>query len=473
MVLEIIFYQRYFGTVNRMQRILLIFPDIPKKFETTQWMYPNLALIQLGTILKNADYEPILLNIPQSKILDIPYTDILQNLSGISAACISAYSFQLNIVKKLIHTFKEHQIPVILGGALASTSPAEALQYCDADYAVEGEGDISLPRLLDFLLKGNIKIEEIGNLWYKNNGKLKFTFNMLIEDLDTLPILDFKLQNYEELFQKIFNKSEIAFFPLESSRGCYANCTFCSSKRIMGHWRKKSPERLLNEIFLLQEAYPRLFKHQNFGVIYIDNTATADPKRILKFAKLKRDADLTVFWTCMSRINEFLPNRTELISAMTESGNRSIFFGIEAGYNEGLKRIHKRITIEQIDKIVKLWIKYGLSILNLSFIVGFPWETMDEIEQTLNYAKALKQLSPNRIKVSISYFNLFKRTQLYEDLKKQYADELNLDELTSIDLIDRNWCKVPKRAVLYKIHEFDEFNRRFDLKLQADEFIDL
>jgi len=53
-----------------MDQILVIFPEIPEKFESPQWIYPNLTLMQLGTILKTADYRPIILNMPQNKLLD-------------------------------------------------------------------------------------------------------------------------------------------------------------------------------------------------------------------------------------------------------------------------------------------------------------------------------------------------------------------------------------------------------------------
>lgn len=438
-----------------MVRVLVIFPEIPARFESSQWIYPNYTLIQLGTILKDAGHDPVILNIPQSKMLgdhDPRFIDVLEK---IPIACISAYSFQLNVVRDLVKRLKEKEMHVLLGGALASTSPEEALHFCHADYAIEGEGDVALPKLLEFIVEGKGTLDGIENVWYLRNGQLKFTFKSFIDNLDDLPLPDFTLQNYKEMYSKIFKKIAHTFFPLESSRGCYANCNFCSSKHIMGNWRKKTARRMLDELHLFRETYPRLFKRQNFGIIYVDNTATADPKRMLEFSRLKQEENLEIPWACMGRINEFVTSRKELIQEMVKSRNLMIFFGIEAGYDEGLREINKKITIEQINTAINLCLDAGLAMLNLSFIVGFPWETLEDIEKTIAYAKRLKQIAPNRIVTSISRFLLFKRTPIYETLKQEHAPELNLDELTSLDLIKRNWNEhVPDYALLQKVREF-------------------
>ncbi len=447
-----------------MDQILVIFPEIPEKFESPQWIYPNLTLVQLGTILKTADYRPIILNMPQNKLLDLPNANSIEGLSEIPIACISAWSFQLNVVRDLINRLKEQGMTVIIGGALTSTSPEEAVLYCNADFAIEGEGDFALPKLIDFLLKGDRNLDTIENVWYQENDSLKFTYKSYIKNLDELPIPDFKIQNFDELYAKIFKKMKFASFPLESSRGCYANCSFCSSKLIMGNWRKKSAQRLVDELSALKQTYPNLFKRQNLGINYIDNTMTADTQRVLEFAKLKQEGNLDISWACMSRVNELVDKKREVITEMVKSGNKLLFFGIEAGYDEGLKRINKGITIEQVNNTVKLCLDCKVPILNLSFIVGFPWETSEDVDKTISYAKKLEQLAPTQIKTSISPFILFKRTQIYADLKKEYAQKQNLDDYTSLDLINEYWNKnIFKKVLLQKIREFNRSQKKIEL----------
>ena len=444
--------------------IPIIFPGVPKKFETNQWIFPNLALVQLGTVLKMSGYRPIIINIPQNELLEVNYKFSFDDVSKYSIICISAYSFQLDVVRNFIKKIKSKDNIIIIGGALASTSPEEALEYCGADFAIEGEGDVALPKLVDFITKDTGELNSIENLWYKKNGKLKFTFKSYIKDLDSLPIIDFKIQNFREMYSKIYKKVSYAYFPLESSRGCYANCTFCSSKQIMGNWRKKSAERLIEELRLLKETYPGLFKLKNFGISYIDNTATANSRRILKFAKLKQEEGIEVPWSCMSRINEYKSENKEVLIEMAKSNNFVIFFGIEAGYNKGLLKINKKIDVQQIENTIKLCLQCNIPILDLSFIVGFPWESEIEIERTIDFAKKMKMLAPLRIKVNINYFILFKRTAIYEELRKEYENTLDFDKLNSRELIDRHWNKnVSKFEIIKKINEFNEFNKQFEL----------
>lgn len=59
--------------------------------------------------------------------------------------------------------------------------------------------------------------------------------------------------------------------------------------------------------------------------------------------------------------------------------------GVECGYDEGLKKIKKGLTIAQLYKGLRIIEEKGLSsVANLSFIIGFPWEDFGTIEKTLD-----------------------------------------------------------------------------------------
>lgn len=68
--------------------------------------------------------------------------------------------------------------------------------------------------------------------------------------------------------------------------------------------------------------------------------------------------------------------------------------GVECGYDEGLKKIKKGLTIAQLYKGLRIIEEKGLSsVANLSFIIGFPWEDFGTIEKTLDTVEYIVRLN--------------------------------------------------------------------------------
>jgi len=80
-----------------------------------------------------------------------------------------------------------------------------------------------------------------------------------------------------------------------------------------------------------------------------------------------------------------------LLSTIASCNNISIQIGVESGYNEGLKKIHKGILRDDILRGAKILNRYGLQKSSLfSFIIGFPWETYDGCQKTIETAAFVK-----------------------------------------------------------------------------------
>ncbi len=92
-----------------------------------------------------------------------------------------------------------------------------------------------------------------------------------------------------------------------------------------------------------------------------------------------------------------------------------IRLGVESGSQEVLDKIKKGLTLEQIEKGVKLVKKHGIQALG-GFMFGFPYDSRETVEQTIAFAK---RLSPDQVQFSINMS--YPGTSLYE-----YAIENNL-----------------------------------------------
>ncbi|GAG09108.1 unnamed protein product [marine sediment metagenome] len=70
---------------------------------------------------------------------------------------------------------------------------------------------------------------------------------------------------------------------------------------------------------------------------------------------------------------------------MAESGCYSIGVGVESASNETLRKIGKRLRIEEVDEFLKN--AKGLPMRKKGFfMIGFPWETEEDVLHTINYA---------------------------------------------------------------------------------------
>ncbi len=75
-----------------------------------------------------------------------------------------------------------------------------------------------------------------------------------------------------------------------------------------------------------------------------------------------------------------------LLEKLHAAGCYFLAYGIESGSQEMLNRIHKGITIEEIEQAVELT-KEAEIITSGYFIIGLPGETVESARQTIEFAK--------------------------------------------------------------------------------------
>lgn len=273
----------------------------------------------------------------------------------------------------------------VMGGAHPSVMPAETLRDENVDFVVIGEGEFTMRDLLT-RLESKTDLASLDGLAFRREGqpvvnpKTKF-----IEEPDCLP---FPARHYFPM-EKYFDPGKYQISPraspaatIISSRGCPANCIFCSIHTVWGRsFRARSAENALNEIGLLVEKYG--IKEIQF----IDDNMTLDKKRLLaicegiktRFPRLKWLSAGTAIWA----LDE------EMLASMAESGCYRIYLPVESGDQEVLTGIvRKPLKLDRIPSLVKIIRSLGMEVHGF-FIVGFPGETPEQARRTLRYARKL------------------------------------------------------------------------------------
>lgn len=312
----------------------------------------------------------------------------------------------LKVVNDLVE--KYHPV-VVLKGALFYAPEQSMLDMLDlehVDYLIGGEIDFCIGKIADYVFQGIGKPEEINNILYKNEeGKMVATrFHVWDEDLDSQPFPARQLMN-NALYIRPDTKEPMA--TIQTARGCPSQCVFCLTPEISGKKvRFRSPQNVLDE---MRECYEK-FNIRNF--FFKADTFTINPAWVKEMCELIINSDLCgkIEFTANSRVR---PLQKETLELMKKAGCFLVAFGFESGSDEMLKIMRKGTTVAENLQAAKWCKEVGLKFWGY-FVIGFPWETKEDILKT---KKLIFQTDPDFIEVTIAL--PFYGTPMYETCKQE------------------------------------------------------
>jgi len=150
--------------------------------------------------------------------------------------------------------------------------------------------------------------------------------------------------------------------------------------------RSRSPENIIKEIESVCGEYNGRFNFQ-------DDSFTVDREKTFKFCKEVIKRKLKIKWCAggvrIDKVDE------EIVDLMYKAGCTGFCFGIESG-SERVRNmiVHKGIWDNQIINALKICSKYPLDV-QLSLVIGFPTETIEEMRETVMFGKRMVDLGIN------------------------------------------------------------------------------
>jgi len=268
-------------------------------------------------------------------------------------------------------------IIAIAGGPHVSGYPKESLERSKLDIAIMGEGDITIVDVLN-----DADLKKINGIAYKgkNGDAIINEPRPLIENLDDIPLPAWHLFDISKCIVPKFVARNSPVSWLESSRGCPYGCVYCTKSIFKRIFRVKSVERVIKEI-----EHMKNFGFKEFHIA--DDCFTMDMERAEKICDEMIRRKINMPWVALTGIRVDRVNEN-LLKKMKEAGCYRLFFGIESGNQEILKRIKKNINLEQVRKAVKMASDAGIEAWG-SFMIGLPGETEKTMQDTINFAKSL------------------------------------------------------------------------------------
>lgn len=146
---------------------------------------------------------------------------------------------------------------------------------------------------------------------------------------------------------------------------------------------------------------------------------TVNDERIKEFCDSMKKLKLPVTWSIMTRIDTV---DEDLLNLLSSAGCNQIDYGVESGFPETLKKIHKPHTVEMVRKIIPLTAKHKIKPF-VFFILGFPWESADDINVTYSLMKELEPHIECFHPAVASILIPFPGTEIYQTYKNEYGFE--------------------------------------------------
>ncbi len=289
----------------------------------------------------------------------------------------------------------------------------------------------------------------------------------VITNLDEIPFLSYDLIDFKE-YQKLSpyhgeRKSDIIAAHIVTSRGCPYKCSFCSSHTIHGRKiRYHSIERVLADIYKLKEIY---------GIntlLFQDDAFHFDKKRAIKILEGISTQNLIIEFPNGLSIEDL---DGEVIEALKKAGLRIATLAVESGCERVLNQIiHKPYKkLSKVKDVVFKLRKENIYVRGF-FMIGFPDESMEEIQESVNF---MKEVGFNWVALFIA--SPIVGSKLYEVCKKN-----NLLLSDSLEHFHFGLCNIklphstPQELERLKylinlevnfIDNYDLRNNRFDIAL--------
>lgn len=355
-------------------RVTLVNPPYPSG--APRAIFIPLGIGYLAAVLEENDYDVEVIDCQLGKTeeeLEEEFTKTRPDIVGVTSATLT-YLPALEVVKTAKRALPN--CVTLMGGPHVTVMDEEtARNNRELDIVVRSEGEQTVLEIADLISHSKIrKIGEVAGITFRKNNKIyRNPARPFIQDIDSLPHpahRHFQIGNY-----KISGK---IYLPIITSRGCPYGCAFCLASSMCGSkFRARNPSKVVDELEWLRDTYGA----EAFA--FYDDTFTFDTNRAVAICEELRKRKFDLPWDCRTRVDRI---SGRLLATLRRANCLLIHFGVESGSQKMLNAMRKGTTVEQNAKAIKLAKDAGI-LVAISVVVGFPGETPEMLEETLDFVR--------------------------------------------------------------------------------------
>lgn len=347
-----------------MPKIVFIEPRAPNLHIFSQFPLPRLGVLILGTMMKRRgwDVEVYVEDLRRIDFDAVAGSDLV-GISTITSTAPRAYA----IADKV----RSMGLPVLMGGPHVTFLADEALEH--ADFVFRGEGERPLTAFIDAWEDGR-DFAAIPNLSSRAADGRVFHNPALPweDDLDAIPYPDLSLLKPDPHRRKL-----PAPIPVQTSRGCPFDCSFCSVTGMFGKkYRFRSTENVIEEL--------RQYDRAKNTVFFYDDNFAANRERTKELLQAMIREGFKFPWTTQVRAD--LARDVELVQLMREAGCHTVYIGFESVNPRSLAGMKKKQTVADLVRAAKVLRRNRINIHGM-FVLGFDEDDWPSVKATVKFAK--------------------------------------------------------------------------------------
>jgi radical SAM superfamily enzyme YgiQ (UPF0313 family) len=316
----------------------------------------------------------------------------IRNVDNVAYPNFRSY---LPFFKQVVSTLRRLTgAPIILGGSGYSVMPHAILDHLQADYGIQGEGERSLPLLLD-RMEDDLPIFNIPGLL------------TLAQTLPAAPPPCPSSLPAHEMPKPVREQLDSGKYlelggmgNIQTKRGCSFSCVYCTYPLIEGRdVRVRPPSAVVAEMEELSRSGITTF-------FIVDDIFNFPPHHAKSICQSILERGLAVHWSCYLH-PQFVTE--SLLGTMKAAGCTSVEFGTDSGSDSQLGRLGKSFTRADVRRTSELCHKAGMPFCH-SLIFGGPGEDRQTLQETFDL---MKEVAPTAV-IAMCGIRLFPGTRLAE-----------------------------------------------------------
>jgi len=352
----------------------------------------------ISAVLKKAGHDVSLVFMTLSEDYSKNYTEselrqLEQVAKGSRLIGIASYASTAKRAEKIISYMKKLNAPIVYGGVHPTISPEQAIK--SSDIVCVGEGEEAVVELASAIEK-NKSIDKIKNLWVKKDKIIKNPVRNIIDDVDSLPLPDFDIEDHY-----ILEKGNIRKFKEEdfqggifflTGRGCPYGCDYCSNSFFNQLYKGKcerilrlhSPEYIIKGILYMKKKFPSL----SYFDIRDDTFSMRPLEDIRKFCEMYKK-QVNMRFKCLGDPKTITDEKIKLL---VDAGCTDIIIGIQGSESTNHSIYHRNQTDAGVLNAASILNKYKELAVMYDVITSNPYETPEQIISLIHLLQKLPLL---------------------------------------------------------------------------------
>ena len=354
---------------------------------------------------------------------------------------LSAMTYEAGCMHEVAREMRRRmpEATIVCGGPHPSVAAEDVLADPAVDFVVRGEGEHIFADLLTSLKEGREDWSECAGIsWRDASGSIVHNPDRPPPaKLDEMPFPAWDLIDHAKYYTVprggvIYAHPQFA--TMFSSRACPWRCTYCHNS-YGKTFRERSAEHVLAEIELL------VTKHGVKELVFMDDIFNFRPARAKAIAQGIIDRGWKLALTFPNGFRGDILDE-ELVSLLKKAGMYRCMVAVESAVPRLQKVMQKNLKIEKVGRIVDFIAAQGIMVHG-AFMLGFPSETEEEMEATIEWAAKSSFHTA-------AFFRVipFKGTKLFQQVEERGyelpSDWSNYEPYQS----DINLSEVPEERIL-------------------------